>query len=386
MRWRSNLIIALSVTVAASCLGISAGCKPKAPSALKGSSNVSLTFYGKAVDQDGNALPGATFEFDVEAYSGNGSFTLSPSPNTHSSVHAVSDAQGLFEFPVTGCRLRTRNAACTGYRQLEEVDSATYSANGGNSVHTRGIQLSATDPHYQSSPNHPAVFVFVRDGVHSCAALPSQGGYRSSGSHWVQNQPAWPFEPSLDDVDWTDGQPRINKNVWIVVQVVDTAGHSMPNVDVSLSVGRYRELEEMRRGGDVFQSTKRTRNVEVMVRTDASGLGRMWATGFKLSGVRARVAGTELFPVLINPCNATPDGDFYARQWMDSSGNVIWRCDDSNPLVLVMAKKGERDSQVMPSRGGFELLDGAWTRVAPSWPKGFARDISRYMGESPVPR
>src|SRR5215207_9662631 len=51
--------------------------------------------------------------------------------------------------------------------------------------------------------DHPAVFVFVKDGVTEVSALPCKGGWDSGGATQfpaTPNQPAWPRDPSLKDV------------------------------------------------------------------------------------------------------------------------------------------------------------------------------------------
>jgi hypothetical protein len=54
---------------------------------------------------------------------------------------------------------------------------------------------------YKSDPDHPAVYVMVKDGAREVSALPCKGGYVSGGGkHWVKNEPDWPKNPSLKDV------------------------------------------------------------------------------------------------------------------------------------------------------------------------------------------
>lgn len=169
---------------------------------LKGQRNAVLTFYGATVDQDGSPLPGASIEYQVDAYPKDWTWNTQARPYVSSQVRAVSDANGRFQFTVTGCILRRLDAAREGYRHFCEEDSGGYP--DGPNVNTYGYRLIAwSDPNYKTDPEHPAVFVFVKDGVHGVSALPCKGGYDSAngdGTAWRLNKPAWPRKPSLKDV------------------------------------------------------------------------------------------------------------------------------------------------------------------------------------------
>ncbi|WP_428939454.1 hypothetical protein [Fontivita pretiosa] len=173
------------------------GCGRDATSSLKGQTNATLTFYGKAVDQDGIPLPGASFAFRLEAYPKDWTFETRGRLNEATTVTATSDENGLFQFTVTGCTLRRQSAEREGYRHFcDEDHGSSYSAN--NYFYTL---IAWSDLWYKSDPHHPAVFVFVKDGVREVSALPCKGGYDSvNGKNWTLNKPGWPRKPSLKDV------------------------------------------------------------------------------------------------------------------------------------------------------------------------------------------
>jgi hypothetical protein len=158
-----------------SCLAIgllltslSTGCDQKPSSALKGQVNATVRFFGVAVDQDGTPLPGARIEYQVDAYPKDWTFETRGRPYDTSFVGTTSGADGRFEFEVTGCILRLKNAQRPGYRHLYERDE--------HDAHpsVTGYRLIAwSDLQYRSDPQNPAVFVFVKDGVRE-AKKPSQ--------------------------------------------------------------------------------------------------------------------------------------------------------------------------------------------------------------------
>src|SRR5687767_3430493 len=80
-------------------------CKPNPTSKLKGQTNATLTFYGKAVDEHGQPLPGVTFDYRVEAFPQDWTFETRGRLNDVSSIHATSGEDGRFQFTVTACRL-----------------------------------------------------------------------------------------------------------------------------------------------------------------------------------------------------------------------------------------------------------------------------------------
>jgi hypothetical protein len=178
-------------------LGI-ASCDRDPAGRLKGQTNTTITFYGLAVDQDGNPLAGAEFEYRVEAYPKDWTFETRGRDNDVSTVNATTDARGRFQFTVTGCKLVRRKAACEGYRHLAEEDYH------GGTAQTFFYRLIAWgDLWYKTDADHPAVYVFVKDGVNEVSALPCRGGWDSGGARkfpFTPNQPAWPKKPSLKDV------------------------------------------------------------------------------------------------------------------------------------------------------------------------------------------
>lgn len=167
-------------------------------SQLKGQSNTTITFYGLAVDQSGKPLAGVQIRYQVEAYPKDWTFESRGRPYDVSTVVATSDSQGRLSFTVTGCHLRLTEGTRAGYRHFWEQDTS------GDQPSTYGYQLIAwSDPWFRSDPEHPAVFVFVKEGVHEVSALLCKGGWESGGGkQWRLNKPGWPKKPSLPDVKY----------------------------------------------------------------------------------------------------------------------------------------------------------------------------------------
>jgi hypothetical protein len=185
----------LMAPIAFILLWLCLGCDSKPSAQLQGQTNVTLRFYGLAVDQDGVPLKGARVQYQVDAYPKDWTFETRGRPYDTTVVAGVSDTQGRFAFDVTGCILRLKSADRQGYRHFFEMDQADGQPSG---LAYRLIAWS--DQQYRSDQNHPAVFVFVKDGISQVSALPSRGGFQASGKQWIPNVPAWPKKPSLKDV------------------------------------------------------------------------------------------------------------------------------------------------------------------------------------------
>lgn len=168
---------------------------------LKGQSNATLTFFGSTVDQEGTPLPGVRIEYECEAFPADWTFDKRGEPLVKSVLRAVSDDRGRFSFTADAHTLRRlRVDAPTGYRHFYEKFEG--SVTGETIPSTYGYLIKSwSDLCYKTDAEHPAVFVFVKDGVTEVSALPCRGGFSSgNGQHWVENLPAWPKQPSLTDV------------------------------------------------------------------------------------------------------------------------------------------------------------------------------------------
>jgi hypothetical protein len=157
-----------------------------------------MTFYGRVVDQDGLALKGAHVVYRIESYPADWTFKTRGRDNIVSQISATSNDQGSFQFTFTGCKLIRLKVTRVGYRHFYEADLSD------GAPQTKGYTIVAwSDLWYKSDPNHPALYVFVKDGVHAVSALPCRGGYDSGGGNrWTLNKPAWPHKPSLPDVHY----------------------------------------------------------------------------------------------------------------------------------------------------------------------------------------
>ena len=173
-------------------------CNRNAPAGLKGQSNMDMVFYGKAVDQDGQPLSGASFEFRVEAFPKDWTYETRARPSDVVTVQAVSDQNGLFQLKLTGHRLTRLKADRDGYRHYFEKDLQD------GTPQTSGYTLIAWgDPCFKSDSDHPAVFVFVKNGQHDVSSLPCRGGYMVVATTQLHlNEPTRPKIPSLDDVTY----------------------------------------------------------------------------------------------------------------------------------------------------------------------------------------
>jgi hypothetical protein len=177
------------------------GCKRQTSTAVKGQSNAALTFYGLAIDQDGKPLANIRVTYESSAFPNDWTFEKRGEPLVRTIAGGTTDSSGRFEFSVVTHTLRRRSVeAPPGYRHFFEEHVGTRP--GVTVPSTFGYLVSSwSDLCYKSDPAHPAVFVFVKDGIHEVSALPCRGGYDSgNGTNWTLNTPAWPLKPSLTDV------------------------------------------------------------------------------------------------------------------------------------------------------------------------------------------
>lgn len=183
--WSWLMIVFFLTTVGVSC-------EKDPASALQGQNNAQLTFFGLAVDQDGNPLQDVSFEIVLDAIPKDWSFDNRGKPHDRTRQTVTSGADGRFSANVTAHMIFVDNAQLPGYRHL----FAKWSDDGNT-----GYQITAWgEILYKSDPDRPAVYVFVKDGVSDVSALPSRGGFRAYGNQWIPNQPMWPKNPSLKDV------------------------------------------------------------------------------------------------------------------------------------------------------------------------------------------
>ena len=188
-------VLILAVTLIALWSG---ACDDARSSSLKGQANTTIRFHGIVVDQDGAPLSGAVIQYQVEAYPKDWTFETRGRPNDVSSVSATSGDDGRFSFDVTGCFLRLQSADRDGFRHLWEQDTS----DGRPTTYAYRL-IAWGDLWYKTDADHPAVYVFVKDGVKEVSALPCRGGWDSGGARKfpaTPNQPAWPKKPSLPDV------------------------------------------------------------------------------------------------------------------------------------------------------------------------------------------
>ena len=168
---------------------------------IKGQKNASLTFYGLTVDQDGKPLANVSVAYECESFPKDWTFDRRGEPFVKSIVRTVSDEHGRFRFALSVHTLRRLDVdGPAGYRHFFEQYEGTVS--GEVIPSTYGYLVSSwSDLCYKTDADHPAIFVFVKDGAHEVSALPCKGGYDSgNGKRWVLNTPGWPKKPSLKDV------------------------------------------------------------------------------------------------------------------------------------------------------------------------------------------
>lgn len=173
------------------------GCDRGATGNMKGQTNSSFIFFGRAVDQDGKPLVGVQFVGEMESFPADWTFESRGKPALHTPVHATSGADGRFEVQLNGYLLRFTDVSCAGFRHF--YDEALGDSQAFNN--TAYEVVSWGDLRYRSDFENPAIYVFVRDDIKTIAALPSKGGASSfNGKSWTSNRPGWPKLPSLPDV------------------------------------------------------------------------------------------------------------------------------------------------------------------------------------------
>jgi hypothetical protein len=187
----TNVLLQALAILAVCATGLP-GCDDKPATAMKGQVNATVRFYGLAVDQDGNPLPGVRVEYQVDAYPKDWTFETRGRPYDTSVVSVASGHDGRLEFEATGCILRMKKVEKVGYRHLWETNGAGV---GGYGL------IAWEEATFKTSAANPAIFVLVKDGVREVSALPSPGGARrGDGKQWIDNKPQWPRWPSLKDV------------------------------------------------------------------------------------------------------------------------------------------------------------------------------------------
>jgi hypothetical protein len=171
-------------------------CDGGGKSTLQGQPNTTMTFYGLAVDQDGAPLEGVHLRFRVEAYPKDWSFETRGRDKDFRFIDVTSDKAGTFSLPVTACGIIKLETTHKGYKELYDLDTSD------GTVRSHFIRLiSWGELQYKTDSDHPAVFVFVKDGISKVSALPSRGGWNNAGgTRWTLNKPAWPTRPSLKEV------------------------------------------------------------------------------------------------------------------------------------------------------------------------------------------
>src|SRR5688572_7307813 len=111
-----------------SCLFVCCvGCDRPASvrSALAGQRNANMTFYGLAIDQDGNPLEGVQFDTEVESVPRDWTFETRDRPHSFSKVSATSGKDGRFEVQFVGQVLRFNRVEKKGYRHFYDLDAGS---------------------------------------------------------------------------------------------------------------------------------------------------------------------------------------------------------------------------------------------------------------------
>ncbi len=130
------------------CALAAIACNDPVEDTLQGQANLPITFYGLAVDQSGQPLPGASFEILVDAIPKDWTFAKRGEPHVQTRHYVVSGPDGRFQLDVVAHLLFVENARAENHRHLY------YLRNEGNT----GYQITAWGQQmYKSDPNRPAV-------------------------------------------------------------------------------------------------------------------------------------------------------------------------------------------------------------------------------------
>ncbi|HEX8520721.1 MAG TPA: hypothetical protein VF669_00610 [Tepidisphaeraceae bacterium] len=172
-------------------------CNDSPRSSLKGQSDAQIMFYGKTVDQSGEPLEGVHVVLTVLSVGKEYGPGDNPPQNVRTSLEATSDANGRFHVKIQGLMMFIDRVEKLGYRHFYDMNRGRSNAID-NTAYTL---ISWGDACYKSDPDHPAVYVLVKDGVTHATTLPCAGGSESAnGVVWRKNEPGWPTKPSLKDV------------------------------------------------------------------------------------------------------------------------------------------------------------------------------------------
>ncbi len=165
---------------------------------LQGQPNVEATLYGIAIDERGQPLPGAEFEYVVREFVGGSGFSSVTADRESVRSSVKTDSHGRFEISIRGHSLKIISMTKGGFRPFFDLRSS--SGASLNNIFFRFVSWGKI--RYESSTSSPAVYVFVGDGVREIQMLPSRGGrdWTSVQGVIIENKPGWPRKPSIDGV------------------------------------------------------------------------------------------------------------------------------------------------------------------------------------------
>jgi hypothetical protein len=178
---------------------VAAGCEEPRVSSLQGQINTSFVFYGKAVDENGAGLAGATFECRIDTWPNEDIFKPENGVELiRKNVSAISGSDGRFSIEGQGISLAYRQIVPPPGYDMVFPDELALDCKA-----LEGVKLmSWGQREYRPDRDNPAVYVFVKKGVKQVRVAPSLGGYSwgpPPGSKntlgWVKNLPQWPKTP-----------------------------------------------------------------------------------------------------------------------------------------------------------------------------------------------